>query len=390
MLAKNKLHILVIPSWYPNNANDLSGSFFREQSIALHNLGNEIGVLHIQIHSARNLKNLLKFNSIITKNDSGIEILKLGFPNLLFWSRKLNRLFLRKICLYLYKKYISLYGTPDIIYAHCINNAGFIAEAVSRKNNVPYVINEHSSSFLTDIYKPFYHEFKDVVNNASKCLAVSSSFKNKLNKTLKFNNCWEVHHNIVNDIFFQKSIHKKEIRDFKFIAVGNLVKIKNFSLIIDAFKSFNSIYPNSFLKIVGEGPLEKVLQKEVLEKKLGKSIKFLGKKSRHELAEEFNSSNVLIHGSYFETFGLVVCEAMAMGLPTISTITDGSKEIISPQFGVLVNQNDPSDMLKAMLHVHNNYRKYNPYSIRNYIYEKFSSDIQSKKFISYCNEVLKK
>ena len=74
----------------------------------------------------------------------------------------------------------------------------------------------------------------------------------------------------------------------------------------------------------------------------------MGKKSRHELAEEFNSSNVLIHGSYFETFGLVVCEAMAMGLPTISTITDGSKEIISPQFGVLVNQNDPSDMLKAM------------------------------------------
>ena len=220
-------------------------------------------------------------------------------------------------------------------------------------------------------------------------MAVSSSFKNKLNKTLKFNNCWEVHHNIVNDIFFQKSIHKKEIRDFKFIAVGNLVKIKNFSLIIDAFKSFNSIYPNSFLKIVGEGPLEKSYKKKFLKKNL-KINKVFGKKSRHELAEEFNSSNVLIHGSYFETFGLVVCEAMAMGLPTISTITDGSKEIISPQFGVLVNQNDPSDMLKAMLHVHNNYRKYNPYSIRNYIYEKFSSDIQSKKFISYCNEVLKK
>ncbi len=42
---KQALHILILPSWYPLNARDANGSFFRDQAISLSNAGHKVGVI---------------------------------------------------------------------------------------------------------------------------------------------------------------------------------------------------------------------------------------------------------------------------------------------------------------------------------------------------------
>ena len=49
------MHILIVPSWYPNDEKDISGSFFREQAIALAESGHKISVAYVETRSITRL-----------------------------------------------------------------------------------------------------------------------------------------------------------------------------------------------------------------------------------------------------------------------------------------------------------------------------------------------
>ena len=51
------MHILVLPSWYPNNPQDINGVFFRDQAKALAAHGHKVGVISLNLRSLRNLGN---------------------------------------------------------------------------------------------------------------------------------------------------------------------------------------------------------------------------------------------------------------------------------------------------------------------------------------------
>ena len=55
-MIDKKLHILVIPSWYPEYKGHYLGSFFREQAIGIKNRGCKVGVVFPELKSLRNTK----------------------------------------------------------------------------------------------------------------------------------------------------------------------------------------------------------------------------------------------------------------------------------------------------------------------------------------------
>lgn len=139
-------------------------------------------------------------------------------------------------------------------------------------------------------------------------------------------------------------------------AMGRLVKSKNFSLLIDAYAKANL---EEDLIIFGQGPERDALQEQVRRLGLGDRVRFLGF-SANPFAV-VRSAKVFVLPSNGEGFPNGLVEAMALGIPVVSTnCPSGPSEILADlpreavvgvtaaPFGVLCPQNDPDAMSEAL------------------------------------------
>jgi len=137
---------------------------------------------------------------------------------------------------------------------------------------------------------------------------------------------------------------KMSLKDKKVILnVGRLNLYKNQITLLKAIKSLpNDISEKAVLIIVGEGPLEEILQKEAEHIKHHKRIKvmFLKNISEEALRTFYQVADVYIHTSINEMFGLSLLEAMASGLPVISSNGGAAKEILGTEYDLFF---DPFD-----------------------------------------------
>jgi glycosyltransferase involved in cell wall biosynthesis len=83
-------------------------------------------------------------------------------------------------------------------------------------------------------------------------------------------------------------------------------------------------------------------------------------------------SHVIVLSSNFETFGLVLAEAMACGKPVISTRSGGPEDFVTEETGILVSAHDSSALAEALIQMRQRYDRYDPALIRAHCVERFS------------------
>jgi glycosyltransferase involved in cell wall biosynthesis len=111
-------------------------------------------------------------------------------------------------------------------------------------------------------------------------------------------------------------------QDNVLLYVGRLSNEKR----IDTLKPILEALPNTRLALVGDGPQRKDLEAHFA----GTNTVFMGYLKGDELAQAFASADVFTFPSAKETFGLVIVEAMASGLPVVTTMVGGAKDVIQP------------------------------------------------------------
>ena len=114
-----------------------------------------------------------------------------------------------------------------------------------------------------------------------------------------------------------------------FIVVAYLVARKRVSDVIRAFAMILKNYQDARLLIVGDGPERGKLIALAQQLGVDAACELVGYVPHKDMALEYSRADVLISGSASETFGMSLLEAMACGLPIISTDNDGSGDIIS-------------------------------------------------------------
>lgn len=381
------LHVLIIPSWYPQFNGDIYGSFFREQAIALKKAGHLVGVIYPQIRSLKNIKEILKKPYGLTvENDEGVNTFRWYTANYIPKSKKYNKTHWIKVALKLFETYVEQFGKPDIIHVHSMLYAGFAAQLISEKYGIPYVVTEHSTAFARNLIPlDEISSLKQVARNAKVCIAVSNEFSSLLNKLFETQK-WTYIPNIVNNEFisFEKTLDTEEY--FTFITVCFLEKKKRVDLLISSFAKAFKDNKKIRLKIGGDGILMSELK--ILAKELGveSQVIFLGKLSRQQVKEEMALSNAFVLSSEYETFGVVLVEALALGKPLIATKCGGPESIVAPEVGYLIPKNSEREMTNALLELHQNWNKFDSFQIRQYCLENFSEQAIVSKLTQVYSE----
>jgi len=111
-----------------------------------------------------------------------------------------------------------------------------------------------------------------------------------------------------------------------FLFVGRLIAQKNLPLLLRAFQEYRRMGGTRCLEIVGDGPQNEELQKTDVRSALGDAVLFRGHRSHRDLPEDYARACCLILPSVSESWGLVVNEAMAAGLPVIVSDRCGCAE----------------------------------------------------------------
>jgi len=136
-----------------------------------------------------------------------------------------------------------------------------------------------------------------------------------------------------------------------FVTVGRLTNQKNQKLLIDAFSNISSKYPDFKLYIYGKGSLKEELMQLAEEKNLLKNNKIVFKGTTPNLPSELKNKYAFILTSDFEGMPNALMEAMALGLPCISTDCGGggAKFLIKHnENGVIVPIKDKDALVDAM------------------------------------------
>ena len=171
--------------------------------------------------------------------------------------------------------------------------------------------------------------------------------------------------------------NKSDLNVISLISIGSLVENKGHLFIVEVVKELTEMTDRKVeLFVLGDGVKREEISQSIEEKGLKGVVRLLGRIKCPEkyLAE----ANIYIHGAFEESFGLVIVEAMAAGLPVFTTDGGGNRDLISQGHnGMIYHERNSSKMAADILEIVSDENKY---SLMSKNCREFSKDFDIKKY----------
>lgn len=372
------MNILLLTHSYPNFTNPLKATFIREQAKVLSLFFNvtvawfKVDYSHFSLFPGYSFskevsENLTEYKVTIKKTLPGITQLK----------------YLANAYRFINKEILSN-NKPDIIHSHFSYPAGFLGTIIQKRKKIPNILTEHTR--IGAFSRSWYHKqcLNYTLRNTSCIISVSNSLKAEIEKV-----CFRpiiVIPNIADVDKFKLSETKPGDKlNIGFLG-GFESKNKGMDLLL---KSASLLDKNSFILHIG-GDASVIDAFKNMAKGFGieANCKFYGEISRNEIADFYSNLDIFVLASQYETFGIVLIEAMSCGVPVIATKCGGPQDIVTPETGMLIEKNSPEELAKAIKNMSQNLEKYNRKAIRNYAEEKFGKSAFIERISKVYLEVL--
>ncbi|MBK0404497.1 glycosyltransferase [Adhaeribacter sp. BT258] len=385
--------ILFLPKWYPDRKQDQNGNFIQQHAYAVSKFA-DVVVLFAN-HDDFSGPNLTEFDF---KKDDGIPTFyfyyKQRITGLNFIDKPL-KLILYFSCLFRgYRIIERLYGRPDLLHVHVLLRTGLFAWFKSFAAGLPYIITEHWTLYLPHNASKisFLRKWlsKMVVKKAAAVHTVSQDLKHAMQGLGFQNRNYTVIPNVVNTATFypENATVLKPKRQLLNVAILN-DRAKNQSGLIKAFHKLLPEFPDLELRIIGFGPSEKALKN--LAQELGllnKTVFFEGKKEAAEVAAFMRRADVFVLPSFYETFGVVLIEALASGTPVIASKVGGVPEVFGKEHGILIEPGNEDELLTALRFVLQNPEAFPKGELREFAEKYYSFEAVGKQFAALYETVL--
>lgn len=235
---------------------------------------------------------------------------------------------------------------------------GFVAYLLARRNNIGLHIQNHGDFFGSNFWKSenIIHSIRYyigifVIKRAKSVRVVSKRIKNNLINNLNIDSKIIVNVPIFNDNNRRSETGKYKPKEYKgkfvFLTIARLEKEKNISLMIDALKEVTRKTNNSHLVIAGDGSEAVYLKKKVREMHLEDKVDFVGWVD--DIFYYYNLADAYLLSSNHEGWGMVMIEAMSVGLPVVTTDVGCAGEVIkNNENGIVVPVMNKDALVSAM------------------------------------------
>lgn len=190
----------------------------------------------------------------------------------------------------------------------------------------------------------------------------------------------------------------EKLRDdsmFTFVFVGRIVKDKGINELCEAYERIYKQHPKTKCWLIGryEDNLDPITaESRRLIEESGNGLEAIGRKSGDELLAYYAAADCFVMPSYREGFPNTVLEAGAMGLPSVVTDINGSREIIlNGENGVIIPSQNAEALYEAMLNmlIDKEKRKYMASNARKMIASRFEQGFVRKCLYDFYDEILK-
>ena len=327
------MKVLFLSAWYPTERDAMAGLFVQKHAEAVTEQGCDVRVLYSE---------------------------QTGFG----WAKDM------------YKKWQQLHeewGMPDIVQMNVLDKNGIIALWFKWRHKIPYIIVEHWSGYLPAnfAFRGGWHGWmmRKIAEQASCILPVSQMLESAMKRCGIKNECWQRIHNVVDDFFYQPispiTILPKGEK-FRFLHVSCFdEKAKNIQGMLRAVREVAKERQDFELVLVGTGVdfEQDIAYAQTLDFPQD-MLTFTGEQTPHEVAQWMQQSDCFLLFSRYETFAVVLAEAMSIGMPIISTSKAGIAAELTTKCGILVPTQDELALAQAMVQMLENRNMYHTDIIR--------------------------
>ena len=240
------------------------------------------------------------------------------------------------------------------IHAHFANHPAAAAYVIHKLTGIPYSFTAHGADFQVD-----QHMLKEKVSSAKHVVTISNYNKHffvelcgeSFSEKIKVVRCG------VDTIVFQAgdSGATPDATALKIVCTGTFYEVKGHRYLIEACSILQKAGTEFECSLIGTGPIEDELKSLVHNAGLDGRVLFVGRKTRDEVAEMLQNSDILVAPSIPTKSGrregipVVLMEAMACEVPVVASRISGIPELVDhEENGILVPPANPEVLANAI------------------------------------------
>lgn len=384
------MRVTWLVSWYPSRLAPYNGDFIKRHAEAVAQFV-KVDVIYVVKDDMGLVTKTVKEETVeqgnLTETIIYYHIPRSGFPLLDKWRSD--------------RRYRSLYRTaiaaccstpekPSLLHVHVGMKAGVAAREASQRWKVPYVVTEHWTGFLPEAMErfdqlPFYirNAWKRVLAGAAGISAVSATLQQALERLISNREVM-----VIGNVVDQRIFHPRGSWSGQplFLHISGLTSFKQPELILQAFSLLLKERHDAQLELYG-GARPELIQ-YAFSLGIEQHVKFFDEVPQQVLAARMQDAAGLVLFSSYETFGCVVIEAHAAGIPVVVSDIPAMRELVQEEVnGYFANSTSPPMLAKKMAALLRDRNKLDSGGIASAVIEKFGFDVIGRQFYNWYQSI---
>ena len=285
-------------------------------------------------------------------------------------------------------------AVPDLVHAHCAYPDGRAAVEYGARHGKPVVVTVHGFDVkVLPSLDPRWRQLTvEVLERADAVVAVSRDLRNDvLDLGVSPGKVRWIPNGVDCSLFSRAVSRRPGEGGWRLLYVGRFVEEKGLRVLLEALARLRRRRSDVSLVLIGGHPATGTSEPflpQVAALGLSDCVEFRDAVPPEEMPRHMAESDLVVLPSFYDSFGIVLIEAMACGLPVVATRCGGPEEMVDDSAGRLVAVGDAGDLAEGILAVIDGYEAYDQEAIRRRAEERYDYRRVAARIYGLYREVL--